>query len=239
MATALSIVQDVLGEIGITPLPTDIASSTDARAITLRSLLKASMEELARKNWPVLLKEHTFDTVDGTSEYNLPADFGKFVSNTAFDRDEYYKLRGSMSPEQWQFLKASGVLGDSLTGVKQFRISSYPSKFKITPTPSEATSIYYEYLSSYMAVDDDGVEIPACIANTDVPKFDASLIKRDLKWRYLKTRGFDYAEDFREAKDAIDAAFAAAIAQPNVELGGGTDVGPLTDGYVPTTGYGS
>lgn len=232
--TLLSVCNDVLGEIGLDPITT-VASSTDQRARSILAVAKAAQKKLGRKRWPVLLTYATFDTVAGTAAYDLEADFKAFAVNSAFNEDTMSRLRGAVTPQEWAYTLVNG----SFDAVPTFRISGYASKFRLTPTPTAAETLSYWYYSKNLAADSGATEKELAVLDTDVFKFDEDLVKREIKWRYLRQRGLDYGEDYREAAEALEAEFAKAIALPDIMVGKPVYNLPITDGYVPETGFGT
>jgi hypothetical protein len=232
--TLLSAVNDVLGEMGLDSIQS-VASSTNQRSLSLMGVCKAAQKDIGRRNWPVLQAEHTFTTVVDQAEYDLPADFKALISDTAYNTENATKLKGSSTPQEWQWMVQNGQVSISY----RFRVSGYASKFRITPTPTAAEEISFWYRSTNLAVSEGGVEKELAVLDTDLFKFDEDLVKRHIKWRYARQRGLDYAEDYRDAYEALDREFAAAISLPDVIIGASERHVDITDGFVPETGFGA
>lgn len=231
----LTIVQDILGESGITTI-SSVVDATDRRAPPLFALAKKSLVEVShRYEWPHLTRSYTFSTVNGTADYSLPSDFDKLLTDTAYDDTENYQLRGGVTPAQWQYINIYGGLA---TG-KRFRITGYPMKFRLTPTPTAANSLVFLYKTSNHALSAASAEKTTYTDNTDTAIIGDRLIRLELAWRYRRQRGLDYAEEMADAERAIAKAFADSIAAPTIPIGYSSSLPAITDGYVPDRGYGA
>lgn len=110
--TLLSVCDNAVNNLGVGSAPTTIIGNMDPAAVRLLQMARRSAISLAKKaNWASLVVEHTF-VADGTSNYALPADYRSLVDNTMWDRSRYWKMRGVMSPQQWQRYKSS-TLGNA------------------------------------------------------------------------------------------------------------------------------
>lgn len=83
---------------------------------------------------------------------------------------------------------------------------------------------------------DQGYE--AWVADTDIPIFDAELMKLGIRWRYLSAKKFDYAEEFRTYEEEVEKAMSRSGGKSRIYLGGG-DIDNLGVPTVPLTGFGS
>lgn len=229
----LSAVNDVLGEIGLDPI-TSVESTSDPRARALLAVAKAAQNKLGRVKWPMLQLEHTFPTVVGQSDYDLPTDFRAILYDTAYNTSNLGRLRGSCTPQEWQYMVLNGAVNSPI----RFRISGYASKFRITPEPTAVETVSFWYTSKNLATTSLGVAKELAVLDTDIFKFNEDLVKREIKWRFLRQRGLDYAEDFREAAEALELEFAQALALPSLMLGSQLEP-DITDGYVREMGYGT
>ena len=114
---------------------TTIISNTSPTARQLLALCQRSGKQLMRATaWPILLKEHTFNTVSGTQSYALPTDFDRFIGDTAFNRTDLDKFTGPLTPQQYQ-LDRHGSASAGITQRFRLKSSSNTLKFDITPTP--------------------------------------------------------------------------------------------------------
>jgi hypothetical protein len=84
----LTVAQAVAEETGL-PSPSAVIGSSSKQVKQLLRLINRSGRILAKKNWTVLQREHTFQTVNGTTSYSLPSDFERMLDQTAWDRTSY------------------------------------------------------------------------------------------------------------------------------------------------------
>ena len=230
-------VNKVCGELAVPPVTSVV---NDARGWPLLSLANRALEEVSQAyNWPYLLNTtpHTIATVVDQAEYSLPTDFWKLAVDTLYDTDSDYRLHGGMTLQQFQ----RATVHNSLLNRFGYRIHGYGTgrKIVLTPTPDAVVNLGLWYFTNEFAVDGGGTSKAAFTSDGDSSKVPERLIELELKWRYARQRGQDYAEEFREAQDAKAKAFAEALALPCIYLGCTNDSSPLTEGYVPDTGYGA
>jgi hypothetical protein len=84
----LTIAQNVADFTGF-ERPSTVVGNTDPIARQLFAFINREGKQLMRSNnWPVLLKEHTFNTVNGTQSYDLPTDYDRSVGSTMYNRTD-------------------------------------------------------------------------------------------------------------------------------------------------------
>lgn len=232
MRSLLSICQAVAGDAGF-GVPSSIIGNTDQTATRLLRLANKSGRAMSKKPWEVLQKEFTFSTVASTATYAFPSsDFGWFVNDTAWDRSNYWKMRGSLSAQEWQRYK-SGIA--STQPRTRFRIKG--GLIYIDPTPTAVVNMVIEYISSKWCSDSTGATPKLEFDNDqDVPLFDDYLFELDLTWRFLDRQGMSYGEAKDEAERQIDIAFAHDIPKEEVNLASRKEPWPPLP-TVPITGY--
>jgi hypothetical protein len=214
--TLLTIVQNAADRLGITR-PTSAVASTDQQVIQLVGLAQEEGKDLAKRNtWQALQTEHTFSTANGTASYALPSGFDSILKETVFNRTQRRRMVGDLTPDQWQETQASLV-----TMVNPaFRIRG--SLFYISPTPSATETVAYEYNSKNWCQSSGGTAQSAWAADTDTGILDEELMTLGLKWRWKKSKGLDYADDFnsyeiRVAKAILDDGARVRIQTANYE----------------------
>jgi len=143
--TAASIINDAAVELGL--ISADIAapySSANRNIIQLCRLLKGVGQDLVKlRAWTHLQKEHTFLFVSGTADYNMLADFARWIDETAWNRSNRLPLGGPVNAKDWQLLKAvtaSGVLYNIFRTVA--------GVIRVYPTPTTTDSVAFEYISN-------------------------------------------------------------------------------------------
>ena len=202
----LSIVQAVTQQLAL-PTPTTVATSTDRQVQQLFALANEEGRALARRHmWEALQEEANFQTIASnyqTTNTPIPADFDRFVPNTFFNRTTRRPITGPISARQWQWILAQPVYS---TVYLAFRERT--SQFLIAPVPPAAQQIFYEYMSSNWAMSDTGVPQSSFLADTDTYVLDETLTQLGLRWRFLKAKGLDYAEDMETYEREVEEKMA-------------------------------
>lgn len=173
---------------------------------------------LAHRPWNRLQKEYAFNFVASQAAYAFPTDYANFLDFTAWDRTQYWAMRGSLSAQEWQAYK-SGV--QSSTPRSRFRVKEGQVYFD--PTPSTTDSVVIEYLSSWWVA----VTATPTVASkteftldTDVSILDETAIEMDTLWRFLNRKGLAYAEEKLAADNYINDIFGAEAPSQPFNLGG-------------------
>lgn len=217
--TLLSIIQEACAEIGAVAVPTAVVNNTDETVSRMLALIKREGEDLIKTDWTILQRLHTFATVDGTSEYSLPADYGRMITSTGWNTSTSSMMYGPLSPQEWREV-TYGLIGVGIYG-KRFRIvrsfvSGTSRKFILTPTPSSVETLAFEYISTYYCASSGGTAQAAWAADTDVPICDEELFRKGLVVRFKRSVGLDYASDAAEYAEML--AFKKASDRPSPVL---------------------
>lgn len=232
--TLLSSVRNVCAAVGLFPLPSAVANNTGNLTAQFLALANREIKKLSQeRDWPVLVTEYAFPTVNGQASYNLPADFDKVINDTAWNRDAYYQLRGGMTAAEWQYYKSGQI---PILPRYGFRVSG--TALKLTPTPTAAENLVIEYRSKYYVVDNNGAAKAEFTMDTDSPRVAEALFEIGLQWRIKHAKGLDYGEDLVEYEGRVAKLYAEAIALPSI-VSSRLDLSPITDGYVRPNGFGS
>lgn len=227
----LSICQAAAGASGFSA-PATIIGNPDDTAILLLRLLNKGGKKLAWKPWEILQKEYTFATVASTASYAFPSDLKYFLDFTAWDRSQFWALRGSLSPSEWQRYK-SGT--QTTTPRTRFRIKG--GLIFLDPTPGGVDNLVIEYISKNWVTDVGGANPASSFtADAQVSLIDEDLLELDLTWRFLERKGLAYAE----AKDEFDVVYESTFGRdvPKIPVNAGIDYEiwpPLPT--LPSTGY--
>ena len=168
-----------------------IIGNTSPTARQLLALAQREGKQLMRAtNWAILTKEHTFSTSSGTSSYDLPSDFDRFVSGTAYNRTDKEAFTGPLTPQQYQ-RDQNNVISTGITQRFRLKVSSNSLKFDITPTPTSTETIGFEYISSHWNQKTDGTSQAAFTVDTDTGILDELLIEMGVTWRFSQMHGFN------------------------------------------------
>ena len=214
----LTACQAVIKETGIGDAPATIISNTDPTAIQLNALAERAAKRLSKLNWEKLLREHTITTANGTEGYALPADWARYVVETAWDATNFWPMRGSLDPQLWQSLKR-GIVATTVR--RRFRLRG--GQVLIFPTPTTVDTLIIEYARSTPWTDSTGATYRVAATNdADITVFPEDLLTLEVKWRFKKEKGLDYAEDFDEAEKEIALAFAQDSPAEIIDYGRGS-----------------
>lgn len=240
-----TICQSVAKEIGLT-VPSAFVGSNDKTARQLLACASKAGKSIARRrgkfgSWADLITEYTFDSVADQADYDLPSDYDRLVDGTLWDRDNYWDLRGPLSPAEWQVYKSS-VLGSSVSLRARVRIRNVSGtrKFSLDPTPSTSgVTFVYEYVSKNWCESSGGTGQTDWAADTDTGVISEYLIELETLWRMLNRLGLAYAEEKEEAEKEIMQAISADAGAPTLSLSARRKVHLIDAGNIPDTGYGS
>jgi hypothetical protein len=196
----LSIIQDAADQLGLTR-PSTVMTSTDPLIVTLLGLAQAEGKALYdRHTWQVLQTEYTFPTVNGTASYALPTGFDQLLKDTVFNRTRRRRMVGDLSPSQWQETQASLVTMIN----PAFRIKG--NLFFISPTPTSAETVAYEYISMNWCQSSLLVGQSRWAADTDTGILSENLMTLGIIWRFKSAKGLDYAEAMNDYEIAVNKA---------------------------------
>lgn len=185
-----------------------------------------------------LIERGTFDTVASTEEYSLPSDFFYLINQTMWDDTNNRRVGGPASPQEWEHLKNRVTSGSSLS--RFFRIfrgsTSNDEQIYLHPIPDSVATINFEYRSNALTQSSGGtLQGISFLADDDTSLLDEDTVALGFKWRFLKTNGLPYAEEFRDYEASIDVA-AGASGAPIISLGPTTSRFPFP--FPPEGGFG-
>lgn len=202
----LSIVQNVTQLLSL-PTPATVEGSTDRQVLQLLALANEEGKSLAKRHaWQALTEEYSFATVASNAQTGndpIPADFDRWLPNTFFNRTTRRPLTGPISPREWQWIMAQPVYS---TVYLAFRERT--NTFLIAPVPPVGQQIFGEYVSINWALSQTMVAQSSFMADTDTALLDENLITLGLRWRYLKAKGLDYAEDMETYERELEQSMA-------------------------------
>ena len=210
----LTITQDACALLSLAK-PLVVVTSTDLQVNLLYALAKEEGEELRKggdtgHDWQVLIEEQTFVTVAEPAQAPaFPADFDHFIPDTFFNRTTTRQLIGPITVQEWQAIQAQPALSQVYLAFRE-----RGGKFLITPTPPAGQTIAFEYLSKNWvqpAASTGGAmpaPTPTWASDTDTSLLNEHLIKLGVRWRFLKSKGLDYSEDFTTYQRQVEMAIA-------------------------------
>lgn len=238
----LTIAQNVAEQVPINR-PTSVINNKTQEVKLLLSCIQKAGESISRRpenGWVVQQKEHTFTTVDGTAAYSLPSDLRHLIDDTAWDRSNYWDLRGPKSPREWQIYKSS-VLGNTDGFRRRFRIkgTNGTKEMYIDPTPSETATLVFEYVTNAWCESSGGAAQTKFQADTDVGIIDEWLIELEALWRFLHRSGYDASSEYKTAEREISTAVGRDGGADCLKIGGRETFHLITSDHAPNTDFGS
>jgi hypothetical protein len=176
------------------PVPTEVVNSTDAQVQQLYALANEEGDELSGTyDWQVMRRQHLFNTVASAVQSSaIPSDLDHFIANSFFNRTTMRYIYGPITPQEWQAIQAQPQLNRVFLAFIE-----RDGQFLVTPTPAAGETIAYEYITTNWAKSAAGSAQSSFLADTDLTYLDDKLFPLGLRWRFLKSKGLDYAEDFR------------------------------------------
>jgi len=210
----LSIVQTVTAELSLAT-PATVAGSTDRQVAQLMALTNQAGRELASDHaWQALIDEQTFATVAAeTQPTALPADLDRFIPGTFFNRSTRREIVGPLSPRQYQWIKAQPIFSTVWLAYRE-----RDGAFLMQPPPPAGETVAYEYVSNAWAQSSTGTPQTAFAADTDTALIDEALIALSLKWRFLRAKGLDYAEEMETFSRQLEQRIAQDGGAPLLSL---------------------
>jgi hypothetical protein len=202
--TLLTIVQDVADLVGL-PRPVGVFSSTDTQVRQLLALANMEGRMLSRKGWTLLEREalHTTIAAEDQGAMNTIMPGQRYPTNqTQWNRSQQEPLGGPLSAQEWQALQAFTVTGP----YQDFRIRQ--GNLFLIPAPAAGESLAFEYMSSYWCQSEAGADQSAWAADGDVGVLDEELMTMGTRWRFLRAKGMDYAEEFTDYEMSVSDAMA-------------------------------
>jgi len=211
MMTILEIVQSALDELGL-PYPAGIISTTDPTERQCNALLTAAGRYFrSQRTFVQLKKKHSFATVALRYQYPLPADFFAALPNTQWDETTKLKLLGPTDDATFarnQIMGTGGTTAYRIFG-PDLNPASTAGQFMVDPVPSGVVTLSFEYIIRSMFVKSDYTTFYETVnASGDFCLFDDDLMVAEFKWRYLRSKKKDYAQEKQDAKDLLDSAVA-------------------------------
>lgn len=202
----LTLVANAAEELNL-PTPSVVITATDQTTITMAALANREGKDLAsRGQWQALTKEATFTTVaaelQGTLADLAIDDFKYMLGETIWIRDLIEPIGGGISPQTWQMYKATNITGP----YPKFRIIN--KSLYMIPAPAAGQTAAFEYMSGNWCQSSGGTGQSAWEADTDTGILDEDLMTLGLKWRFLRSKGFDYAEEFATYESRVNDALA-------------------------------
>lgn len=203
--TLLTAVNNAQRELSLPVTSTLIADGQETQNLLYRLARKEASEILRRTDYvfPALRRTQSFTASLASlqSAPGKPTNFKRAIPGTFWNRSTNRQIGGPLSEEEWALAN-----GDSVTSMIQQYVMFRYDGLHIFPVPTVADTISYDYVFNTPVLAADGVTYKANFSvDTDTYVLDEELLTLGVVWRYLKTKGRDYAEAMRDYEFALSA----------------------------------
>lgn len=180
----------------ITNIPDTTGIVADTWAVTGNGIIGSARVISVDSSTQVTISLPCNATVTGSSltfgqvAYSLPSDFEYFVQRTFWDGAYRWELLGPITAQEKQVLRY-GVIASGPR--RKFYVRN--SKIWLDPIPSDGQTIAYDYFSNAWCRSASGTAQSAWNADLDLYNLDEDCFIQGLKWRFLRSKGLDYAQE--------------------------------------------
>lgn len=213
----LTIIQNVAAELNL-PAPETVITATDKQTVTMLALANREGKLLAtRGRWQEMTKIASFTTVaaelQGTMESIAPG-FNYLLGKTMWNQSMIQPVYGGLYPEDWEQLEAYTVQGP----YPKYRIRN--KSLYMLPIPTAGQTIAFEYMSRYWCQSSGGTLQDAWADDTDTGVLEEDLMTMGIKWRYLRSVGLDYSQEFADYESELADNLTRGQALRDIRAGG-------------------
>lgn len=170
----------------------------------------------------------------GQIAYDLPSDFEYFVQRTFWDNRYRWALIGPITAQEKQILRY-GVVASGPRNKFYVRVN----KMWLDPVPSEEFMIAYDYYSNAPVAVNGGGYSKTWTTDNDTYLLDEDCFIQGIKWRFLRAKGLDYAEEYNSYIEDVQRTIGRDGGSRDLPLGG-NGYAPyfLNGGNIPDTNFG-
>lgn len=199
--TLLTVVQDAADELNyLRPAEVAASSAPDVQKM-FRFANRVGGDLVTRGIWQVLRTEATFTGAAGSPQSGvIPADFGRFVAESFWDRTNVRLVSGPITAVDWQsFVAASGA------GV-QLRFTRRGDALLIWPALAGGEAMAFEYYSRNFCASAGGTPQSRWTLDTDTGRIPEELFTLGIVALVAEAEGLPQAGSARLAYDRRVAA---------------------------------
>jgi hypothetical protein len=199
----LSLIREAATSISQPPPVSIVTNNTSAAALLWLTLARREGRELARRHdWQALVVRHSFAAVAAEAQPDaLPAGYDHLVPDAEiWNRTSNVRYIGPAASNEWMQLH-SGITGGPTAW---WRIIG--GQLNIYPAPTAGNTIELEYVSRNWCTSAAAVEQNTWLADSDLGRISEELMALGVTWRWLKSKGMDYAEDMATYDREVERA---------------------------------
>lgn len=234
--TLLSAVNDAQRELSLAVTTTLVADGQETQNLLYRLACKEAQEVLRRAEYtfPALRRTQSFTTsLASLQSSGKPSDFKRAVPDTFWNQTQNRKVYGPLSDEEWGIANGAAVSSATWQNV-MFRYDG----LHIFPVPTAAETVTFDYvINTPVQATGGGSYKTNFTADNDEYLLGDELLTLAVVWRYLQSKGRDYAEALKDYEMAL-AAEAMMARTPRILAPAEEDLFWPPDALVPDTGYG-
>lgn len=228
--TILKIIQTVASELNL-PVPNVAVSANDQNISKLIALVRATCDVLLSEyDWQFLQTRYTFSTTQGQTDYPLPSDIDRFLSNTSYDTASRRMLVGSLTPQQWEYLQATN---SGTNPTQMYRV--WNNVIAFNPAPGAAAiNVAMEYISKNYVIDGGtGNAKDDFTQDSDICRFDSRVVVFGTKYRWLASINQDTTAALVDYRRAYEMAKGSDTPSQRLNLLGGRRLHLLSGANIP------
>lgn len=172
----------------------------------------------------------------GYDAYDMPSDFEYFIAKTFWDGSYRWQLLGPLEAQEKNVIR----YGISPVGPRR-RFWILQNSLYINPIPTNTTdTIAFDYFSNAWCQSSGGVGQTRWAADTDTYKLNEECFILGLKWRFLRAKGLDYAQEYETYLKACNRVMSRDGGERYLPLNAqANSINLLNSTNVPDTGFGS
>ena len=239
-STATTIINRAAVEVGLTSV-VDPVNSEDSSFIQLTELLNGAGQELVELHaWQGLVATYQLTTTAlDTGEYALPDDFSYMIDQTGWELSNAVPLGGPLSAQDWTYLAGRNLVSQTIYASFRF----YDDKFNIFPQDpvTAGLDINFEYISrNWVTEQTTGTMKDYVTIGSDIVMYEAILIIKFLKLKFLESKGFDASSAKTEFEILFFSRTGKDTGAPILSASGRRSGIPFLSPYrnTPDSGYG-
>ncbi len=216
-------------------MPSTVYGGLDESADLMGSLINNAGITLASLYpWQALRFDATFTGDGSKTDFDLPADFARFVDQTGWSNMMTQPV-GIVTAQDWSAGKAR--VGAGFTVIPVARITG--NKLQFFNKPADGEVFTFQYISKAWVIDgDDPQQVKTYCSNPgDTPKFDWLLMMLSVKKLWLEAKQMDSANATNDVNARLTQLLGQDNLAPVLSLNGSVYGQPLiSDANLPMVG---